>query len=290
MFFYSVAPDEGKGFSFWIDELKFEKLGTLAHGQFAIMGGQNQTETSFAGRTRTIGGSTAIINLPTGVNQTLGIAISYFEFSSSDKSIATVNEDGEVSVIGGPGMAVITAEVNGVEASGSLTIQSLGDFPHAPTPTHPAENVISIFSDAYSNHPVDYYNGYWEPWQTTQSADFVENGDHFLHYTDFNFVGIQFGSPPVDATTMTHFSMDIYIPHTLSSNAQFKIGLVDNSGLRGNFTRTITPEESQQWISLDIPLNSFAGLTTRTAIWQIIFEDVNENIPGFWADNIYFRK
>ncbi|MBK7097029.1 MAG: hypothetical protein IPH57_18995 [Saprospiraceae bacterium] len=38
-------------------------------------------------------------------------------------------------------------------------------------------NVSSIFSDTYTNIPVDYYNGYWQPYQTTLSADFEVNGD-----------------------------------------------------------------------------------------------------------------
>jgi len=31
MFFYSEGPENGRGYTFWIDEVKFEKLGTLAH-------------------------------------------------------------------------------------------------------------------------------------------------------------------------------------------------------------------------------------------------------------------
>jgi hypothetical protein len=97
-----------------------------------------------------------------------------------------------------------TARMGDVPANGSLTIQSVGAFQHAPTPMHPADKVISIFSDAYTNVAVDYYNGYWAPYQTTLSADFEVNGDHILHYTDFNFVGIEFSSPTVNASEMTH--------------------------------------------------------------------------------------
>jgi len=41
---------------------------------------------------------------------------------------------------------------------------------------------------------------------------------------------------------------------------------------------------------LDIPLSSFVGLTSRTNLWQIIFEDITNNIPSFYADNMYFHK
>lgn len=291
MFFYSVAPAEGKGFSFWIDELKFENLGTIAHPQFAILNGENQVETSFAGVSKSISGLISIYNLPTGMNQAVNVTPAYFNFTSSDTTVATVNEAGKVSVVGGPDTAVITATVGGITAKGSLTIQSRGAFVHAPIPTRNPANVISVFSNAYQNVPVNYYNGYWAPWQTTLSADFEVNGDHILHYTNFNFVGIEFSSPTINAAAMTHLHMDIYLPNALSAAAQLRLELVDfGTGGTGLFTRNIPVAQAQQWISLDIPLSSFAGLSNRNNLAQIVFVNVNNNIPSFYADNIYFYK
>ena len=289
MFWYAAGNMDGKGFTFWIDEVKYEKLGTIAHPKFAILNGEDQVETSFIGVAKTIGGLTAKFNMPAGINQAINIAPAYFEFQSSDPSIATVDENGRITVTGGPGNAEITAHVGDVAADGSLTIQSVGDFEPAPVPTHDPENVISIFSDHYENVPVDYYNGYWEPWQTTVSADFEVNGDRILHYLDFNFVGIQFANPTVNATSMTHLHVNIYLPNPLNANAQFQIELVDfGADVAGAVTTTITVNESQQWLSLSLPLNSFSGLTSRANLAQIIFVDVNGNIPSFYADNIYF--
>jgi hypothetical protein len=288
MFFYSEGPENGRGYTFWIDELKFEKLGTIAHPQHAILNGEEQTETSFVGVTKTIGGLSSTYNLPSGINQSVNIAPAYFEFASSDPSIATVNESGLVTVAGGPGSAKITATVGGVTAKGSLTLLSVGDFQAAPVPSRDAANVISIFSDAYTNVPVNYYNGYWAPFQTTQSADFTVNGDDILHYTNFNFVGIEFSSPVINASSMTHLHVDIYIPNALPAAAQFKIEVVDfGTGGTGSFTRAIPAAQSQQWISLDIPFTNFAGLSNRSNLAQIIFVDVSENISSFFADNVY---
>ncbi len=39
MFFYSTGPVDGKGYTFWIDELKFENLGTIAHQKPMILDG-----------------------------------------------------------------------------------------------------------------------------------------------------------------------------------------------------------------------------------------------------------
>lgn len=293
MFWYAAGNLDGKGFTFWIDEVKYEKLGTIAHPQFAILNGEEQVETSFIGVKKAIAGLTSIFNMPTGINQAVNIAPAYFEFMSSAPSIATVDEKGNMEVTGGPGNAEITAQVGDVTVDGSLTIQSLGAFAQAPNPTRNPENVISIFSDAYNNVPVNYYNGYWEPYQTTLSADFDVNGDHILNYTDFNFVGIEFSAPTINATAMTHLHVDIYLPNPLSSNAQIRFEMV-NFGAGGNttgvFTQSIPASQAQQWISIDIPLNNFSGLTNRANLAQIVFVDVNNNIPGFYADNIYFYK
>ncbi|TVR13582.1 MAG: hypothetical protein EA391_13915, partial [Balneolaceae bacterium] len=110
-----------------------------------------------------------------------------------------------------------------------------------------------------------------------------------LHYTNFNFVGIQFTSPTVDASNMTNLRADIYIPSDLSSDAKLAIEMVDfGADVTGRFATTITPDQSRQWISLDIPLSSFSGLSSRSALAQIIFVDDNGNIPSFFADNIFF--
>lgn len=297
MFMYSEGPENGEGYTLWIDEVKFEKLGTIAHARHAILNGQDQTETSFTGITKALGGLSSIFNLPSGVDQVVNLSASYFNFSSSDSSIATVDESGNVTVVGGPGTAVISAKMGSMDADGSLTINSVGAFQPAPIPSHPAGNVISVFSDTYPNVPVNYYNGYWAPYQTTLSADFEVNGDHVLNYTNFNFVGIEFTAPTINATAMTHFHAHIYFPSALNPGAQFKVQLVDagadnalGTGDDTKHTLTFTSPTlvAQNWVTLDIPLANFTGLTTRAHLAQIIFEGTS--ITNFYADNIYFHK
>lgn len=289
MFFYSTGPVDGKGYTFWIDEVKFENLGTIAHPQFSILNGEDKVETSFIGVTQKISGLTAIYSLPDGVNQSVNAAVAYFTFTSSNENIATVNESGDVIVVGGPGNAEITAMVGDAATLGSLTLQSIGNFQQAPLPVHPAADVISIFSNAYTNVPVNYYNGYWAPYQTTLSADFEVNGDQILQYTDFNFVGIEFSSPTVDATAMTHLHLDIYIPNTLIAAAQLKIELVnEGAASSATYIANIPVSQSKQWIGLDLPFSEFTGLSSTAKLMQIIFVNENNQIPGFYADNIYF--
>ncbi|HSO86806.1 MAG TPA: Ig-like domain-containing protein, partial [Draconibacterium sp.] len=290
MFFYSVGPSEGKGYSFWIDELKFENLGTIAHRQPMILNGNDEVESAVNGLSFPVDGLGVTFNMPTGVDQTVNAAPAWFSFLSSNEGVASVDANGLVTVLS-EGTAVITATSGGDDAKGSLTVQSSGDFTHAPVPTAAQEDVISIFSNAYTNVPVDYYNGYWQPYQTTTSADFKVGDDDVLFYTNFNFVGIQFTSPTINATSMTHLHMDIWIPNEVAPSDKLSVKLVDmgpDGALDGNdptLTYEISgPLASQSWISVDINLS---GLSSRSKLAQIIFERIGTSLSGFYLDNVY---
>jgi hypothetical protein len=55
--------------------------------------------------------------------------------------------------------------------------------------------------------PVNYYNGYWAPYQTTRGEQTTIDGQNVLTI-QFNFVGTQL-TTPLDISEMTHFSVDI---------------------------------------------------------------------------------
>ncbi|MBP7184320.1 MAG: hypothetical protein KBA06_02350, partial [Saprospiraceae bacterium] len=294
MFFYSEGPENNRGYTFWIDEVKFENIGTINFQSASILGGENRTVTSFIGVKNKIDNLVATFNLPNGTNQSVSITPYYLTFSSSNPEVATVDEIGNVNTVG-IGSSQITAALGSTSTTGRLTVNSQGNFVSAPTPTYNASNVISLFSDHYSNSTVDYYNGYWAPYQTTQSADFDVNGDHVLNYTNFNFVGIQFSSPTINATTMSHLHIDLYLPNSLQSGANMKFQVVDfgADGIYGgndDKTHEITVAapvlQSQNWVSLDLPFSAMTSLTSRSHLGQIIF--VGTNISNFYADNIYF--
>ena len=291
MFYYSEGPEDGLGYTFWIDEVKFEKLGTIAHKQPMILDGNDKTESTVNGISIPIDGLSVSFNMPNGIDQTIGAAPAYFTFSSSDNGVATVDESGLVTVISA-GTAVITANEGGVDALGSLTVESAGDFVHAPTPTADPGDVISIFSNAYTNVPVDFYNGYWQPFQTTLSADFTVNDDDVLYYTNFNFVGIQFSSPAIDATNMTHLHMDVWIPNAVDPADRLQITVKDmgpdgtlDDGNDPSITYVLpAPMASQSWISVDIDLS---GLPSKSKLAQLVLENLGTGLTGFYLDNVY---
>jgi hypothetical protein len=294
MFWYSAGTQNtgGFGYTFWIDDLKFEKLGTIAQPKPAIFNGADIVQQSFIGIDLIIEG-TQTFNLASGINQTVVAAPSYFTFSSTDVDVARVSEVGIISIVGA-GTATITATLDGVKAAGSLTIESSGNFINAPIPTRNPSDVISIFSDTYTNVPVDFFNGYWEPFQTTQSADFVAEGNNILNYTDFNFVGNQFSNPTVDATQKSNIHIDMYIPGEVPSNMDFLITLVDFGADKaqggGDDTRQQVFFNKALWVpNTWITLEFSITMSTRNSIGQIIYENINfSSLRSFYLDNIYF--
>ena len=296
MLWYAEGPENSKGYTFWIDNVKFEKLGTISQPQPKILNGINKIEQTFIGSNISISGLTTTFNMASGVNQTISIAPSYYVFTSSNIAVATVNDLGIVNVIAG-GTAVIKATLGGKQAAGSLTINSLGTFISAPTPTRPAANVLSIFSNAYTTVPVEYYNGYWAPYQTTTGqSDIKINGDDVIKYSQFNFVGIQFAQPTLDASAMTNVHLDIKVQNTTGARNSIKIALNDfgSDGVYGggndsgfNLTVNNPALASGSWVSLDLPLSSFTTLTSRGHLAQIVLES-NSGITDLLVDNIYF--
>ena len=297
MFSFSAGTGRtgGLGFTFWMDEIRFENSGIVAQPLTSIFGGENSTLTAYTDAVITTTGVTQTVTLGDGSVVTTAIAPGYLDFKTSDPFVAQVNELGEITVVG-TGEATITASLKGVDAVGSVTITSMGRFDLPDAPTHAAADVISIFSDAYVNVPIDFYNGYWEPWQTTTSADFDVNGDNILSYENFNFVGHQFGSPTVDGSQMTHFHFDVFIPGTLPSGARLKVTIKDfgANGADGGgddttqeYTVPTAGLAGDAWSSIDIPLS----LSPKSKIGQLIYEnDGSDDVTALYLDNVYFYK
>lgn len=295
MLFYAEGPENNRGYTFWIDEVQFEDLGTIIPISSSIFGGQDQVENAETGAIFSAGG-TATFNLPSGVDQEMAAADAYFTFTSSNPSVATVDASGQVTVLA-EGEAVITATLGDEISLGSLTITSSGEAVQpqtsAPTPTVAADDVISIYSDAYTDIPVDFYNGFWE-FSTTQS-EFVDvaAGDATIRYSQLNFVGIQFTSPTVDASSANRIHLDIWTPNETDVPAAFKILLFD-VGPDGSFgtsddsshelTLTAPTLQTGEWVSIDLPLTDFPGLTSRSDLAQVV---LSGDIATVFMDNLY---
>ncbi|MFP2997005.1 Ig-like domain-containing protein [Spongiivirga sp. MCCC 1A20706] len=287
----SFEGDEG-GYILWFDEVKFEKLGTVAQPRPAIFSGQDLTQGTFTGSIIQASGLTQTFNLESGVNQTVEAAPSYFNFTSSDTDVATVNELGEISVIG-EGTTTITALLGGVLAQGSLEITSSGSLQPSPVPTRPAANVKSIFSDAYTNDTeINFAPGFGG--STTQAEVIVTNGNSVLSYSNNNFTGIVFNNP-VDASGLGFLHVDVYVQNAgtevglqirdvganqiLETDPNTGFPIVDDKDFRFDLTGLTVG----QWTSFDIPLGGDLASQKNNLGALILVAG-----PDFILDNIYF--
>lgn len=302
MFWYAEGPEgpagSEVGYTFWVDNLKYERLGTIAQPRPKMFNGEDRIETSFTGGIIQITGLTQTYNLASGQNQTVAASGHYFKFSTSNVAVATVTRAGLVAIVG-EGSAEITATLNGVDVAGSLSVNSLGQFVPAETPTANASNVISIFSDAYTNEPVEYYNGYWAPYQTTLGQDDISiNGDNIIKYSALNFVGIQFTQPTINMSEMTNFHVDVQVINELNSSDFVTIKLQDigpdnTFGTTDDSAAEIRLSASNlatgEWVSIDVPLSSLSSLTSRSNLAQVVFIS-DATVTDMYVDNVYFNK
>ncbi|TXB70153.1 hypothetical protein [Phaeodactylibacter luteus] len=158
----------------------------------------------------------------------------------------------------------------------------------APAPDKDPANVISMFSDSYDDVAVD-------TWLTTWSAANLEDvaiaGNATKKYTSLNFAGIETVGPAaldLEGAGMTHLHVDIWTPNAET----FRIKLVDfgGDGFGGDndteFEIPFTPEQ-QTWVSLDIPLMDFAGMS-QSDVSQYIFSALPVGTSTIYMDNMYF--
>jgi len=144
----------------------------------------------------------------------------------------------------------------------------------APTPTLSEANVISIFSDAYTNIAGVNLNPAWG--QSTVVTEMAIEGNNTLLYTGLNYQGTEFIAQ--DVSGMTYLHIDYW---------------TDNSTALNFFVISQTPTVdsdyhtfalvSEQWVSVDIPLTTFPNVDL-TDVFQF---KVEGNGTIYW-DNFYF--
>ncbi|WP_298237252.1 glycosyl hydrolase family 16 [uncultured Algibacter sp.] len=304
MFFFAAGGFDPLGdgpngneiaWTFWIDELKFEKLGTVSQPRPIIFNGQNIAQQTFTGSEINIVSQGLSIKYDVaGENIEVSGAPAYFNFVSSNTDVAIVNQFGIANVIG-EGATEITAELTGVEAEGSLTVTSSGALPLAPVPMRPAANVKSIYSDAYTVVTESSFNPGFGG-STTEVTEVGPPGQLVQVYANNNFTGIIFNNP-VDATTLTHMHVDIYTEEP-GTNINIQIRDVGANGEIETNIFTGFPDGDDKdkrfdatgltvgaWTSIDIPLDGDLA-TQRNNLGALILAGG----PDFILDNIYFYK
>ena len=223
-----------------------------------------------------------------------------FSYTSSDLSVATINGN-QVTIVGA-GTTKITANQapSGSYIAGSVSANLVVmAAPLVAAPTPPARNtgdVISLFSDAYSNIAIDNWNAGSGWGGGSPITDMQIQGNNTKQINFGNFIGVDFGAGHhIDATAMTNFHMDFWTAETNLIGKVFNPKLVQFGGGAGEASAlllTYLPTQSGTWISVDAPWSAFEKdgrdlNQTKNDIAQFL---ISSNLGTVYVDNIYLYK
>ena len=164
-----------------------------------------------------------------------------------------------------------------------IVLYDIESGPNSPatTPQNKEVDVISIYSDSFTNVPNTNFYANWN--QKTNVSEVSIDGNKILKYTDFNYQGIEFGSS-VDASSMEYLHIDIWTADASAMNVE----IISPGPNISSYSLSIT---NSSWVSYDIPLNSFNGSVDISDIFQAAFNDAGSGgSPTIYIDNIYFYK
>jgi|AntRauTorcE11897_2_1112592.scaffolds.fasta_scaffold01338_2 endoglucanase len=167
----------------------------------------------------------------------------------------------------------------------------------APTPPErDAADVISLFSNAYTDVEVTSWATEWS--QGTTSTDIQVEGNDVKQFNLNNFSGIQLANS-IDLSNFTHMHIDYWVADAIAGGEVFNPKLSNHGNLPGTagetsaiiLTNPVTT--SQDWVSLDVALDDFTiaggGSAARDKIYQILL-NVDGTIDVAYIDNFYFYR
>lgn len=216
------------------------------------------------------------------------------------------NLDGDISasiVVGGDtvdvnvlGTYVITYNVS--DAAGNAAVEvtrtvEVSTPPTAPTsaapapPTRDAGDVVSIFSDAYTDVTLDELPTGWSA--GTFEATTVDN-NNVWKLSNLDFIGIVTNyASGIDVSSMEKLHIDYWVPSTVSNELSIKIvNTIDG----GEDIESLGTTVSGSWQSIDIDMTGFDGgnLANKAKITQILIDSDGVPAGDVFIDNFYFYK
>lgn len=166
------------------------------------------------------------------------------------------------------------------------TEEARPDMP-APMPVHEGDDIISLFSGAYEDVPVNTWRTEWS--QSGYREDTID-GDAVKVYPNLGFAGVEMrGDSALDLTGMTMLHIDLWTADLDS----FLVKLVD-FGMDGpgsdndtEFELAFRVTAKNEWMRLDIPLADFE-MMNMDDISQFIISARPFGTGTVFLDNIYF--
>ena len=146
----------------------------------------------------------------------------------------------------------------------------------APTPIHPQNEVLSIFSDAYTDLSGTDFNPNWGQ-GTVVTTEQIVPGDDALKYAGLSYQGTQYTAS--DVSGKTHLHLDYWTADATSLDFY----LISNGPAETNYS---LPIQTGQWNTIDIALSEFSSIVNLADVFQ--FKVVGNGTIFF--DNIYFHQ
>jgi hypothetical protein len=146
----------------------------------------------------------------------------------------------------------------------------------APTPTNDSSDVISFYSDAYTDIAGTDFNPNWG--QSTVVDQTVKiQGNSAIKYSNLNYQGIALAGSN-DVSAMEYLHVDIWS----KSSTTLNLFAISTGPVEVSYAVTVP---TTGWLSLDIPLSAFGAVNMADLI-QFKFDGNGE----FWMDNLFFYK
>lgn len=225
------------------------------------------------------------------INVTADFATMYqaeFGNDTNDMLTSNINEEIVFEYVT-PGVYTITVTVMSAAIETFVYIEEFEVTeilaPISPAPAAPfrqAEDVISIYSDAYDNVVL---NEFPTTWSDTEFAEIQVDGDNIINYTNLAFTGIvtDYGNP-TDLTAMEFVHFDYWTAD--GTTLGFKIVNTALTPVQEDIEE-LSEVVQDEWVSVDIPLADFD--MDRSQVTQLLFDALG-NRATFFIDNLYFYK
>ena len=153
----------------------------------------------------------------------------------------------------------------------------------APAPIAHPDNVVSIYSDSYTDVSIEAWNPNWG--QTTTMETVTISGNSILKYSSLNYSGIVTNyDPGTDISGMTHVRFDYWTLDTTKLGLKLVNTSYEDGDLKKEALASVSAISKGKWVSVEIPLSDYTNDASK--FMQLVW-DGNGDV---YIDNLYFVK